>query len=360
MVLAEKVARSSQGWISRTERREKSPPVQLIGWLVYLLPAMGCWIWPGMSFADGFGPFPVRNFQPTQLLFLGMPGDRATVLKRGTLDVRIELADTSTVFNEKNPQSSAVMKLETLRSGLFLRYGLTDRLEVAMEVPALYRFRGTLEGVITMTERATTGLAPVRKALQQTGYAYTVSQGGNTLFRGGQDQLGLGDMSFTSKYQLVRQSETLPAISMRVAVKAPTGDASRVFGSGHPDVGVGLAIEKTFASRWIVYVNANEMFPTGQVAGLHPQPVFSSVTALEYLWSDHVSFTAQFDYYSSAFHGTGIRVLDRGVTELVAGFSYRLRPNLLWQVYGVENVDFITGGAADFTLSTVVMYRFES
>ena len=53
-----------------------------------------------------------------------------------------------------------------------------------------------------------------------------------------------------------------------------------------------------------------------------------------------------------------MQVLDKGVTEAVGGFSYRLRPNVLWQVYGVENLDFIRGSAADFTLSTVVTYRF--
>jgi len=46
------------------------------------------------------------------------------------------------------------------------------------------------------------------------------------------------------------------------------------------------------------------------------------------------------------------------VTEAVAGFNYRLQKNVLWQVYGVENLDFITGAAADFTLSTVMTYHF--
>jgi hypothetical protein len=35
-------------------------------------------------------------------------------------------------------------------------------------------------------------------------------------------------------------------------------------------------------------------------------------------------------------------------------------PELLWQLYGIENLDFITGSAADFTVSTVVTYRFRS
>jgi hypothetical protein len=81
---------------------------------------------------------------------------------------------------------------------------------------------------------------------------------------------------------------------------------------------------------------------------------------VEYLWSENLSFTTQFDYYSSPFHGTGTPMLDNGVTESVLGFSYRLTQHLLWQGYGVENLDFITGSAADFTLSTLLTYRFEA
>lgn len=329
-------------------------------WFLCLVAAGGLWAWPRSSFAEGFGPFPVRNFQPIQMLFLGMPGDRATVLRAGALDVRVELADTAAIFNELNPQSSTVMKFETLRSGLFFRYGATDRLEVAMEVPVLYRYQGILNGAITGMERATTGLSGPRRDLRNLGYADTVSLGSRTAFHGGQDQLGVGDISLTGKYQFLRQTESLPAMSLRVAVKAPSGDASRVFGSGHPDAGVGLALEKAFLSRWVAYGNVNGVFPGGPVGGLDPRPIISAMTAVEYLWSEYMSFTMQFDYYSSAFHGTGLKVLDRGATEVVLGFSYRLQPHLLWQVYGVENVDFITGGSADFTLSTVLTYRFES
>lgn len=48
------------------------------------------------------------------------------------------------------------------------------------------------------------------------------------------------------------------------------------------------------------------------------------------------------------------------MTEGMLGFSYRLRTQLLWQVYAVENLDFIVGSTADFTLSTVVTFQFGS
>ena len=307
---------------------------------------------------DGYGPFPVRNFQPIQVMILGMFGDRAAVVKKGTLDVRVELADTSTIFDDRTPPTTATMKFEQVRSGLFLRYGMTDRLEVGVEVPALYRYQGILGGMITQVERLTSGVAPARAALSNRGFAYSLTKNNRTLFSGGDGDLGLGDITLFGKYQLLSEGEKKPAVSLRLAVKAPSGDSGRFFGSGHADVGMGLAVEKKVVDRVMLYGNLNGIFPTGSISGLTLQPAMSGLVAAEYLWSPALSLTAQFDYYSSPFHGTGSPVLDEGVTEVAAGFNYRLRNNLLWQVYGVENLDFIRGGAADFTLSTVMTYRF--
>ena len=329
--------------------------------ILYFVCLIGlCFGLPLVAGAEGFGPFPVRNFQALDQLVLAMPGERAAVLKKGDFDVRLEVANTASIARDQEEQADVTMKFETVRTGLFLRYGLTDRLEIGLEVPGYHRYRGFMEEPIIAVERGTTGISPARKALRETAYAFNVAHGGRTLFQGSKGATGLGDLSFYGKYQLLKETSTLPALSIRAGVKAPTGDTDQVFGSGHPDAGIGLALDKTFATGWILYANVNGVFPTGQIAGLPLQPVMSGLVAVEYLWTENFSITVQFDYYSPPFHGTGTRVLDKGVTESVLGMSYRLLPGLLWQVYGIENVDFITGSAADFTLSTVLTYQFRS
>ncbi len=324
----------------------------IVGGFLFCLP------WPASG--EGAGPFPVRNFQALNLLVLAMPGERAEVIKKGVFDFRLELAETANIARDETDQAIARMKFETLRSGAFFRYGITNRFEVAMEIPVIYRWPGFMEGAIIGVERATSGEAPARTAMKNFGYVFDVRTGDRTLFAGQDGKMGLGDISFYGKYQVLRESSTVPAMSLRVGVKAPTGDASEVFGSGHPDIGIGLAVEKTVGSRFILYGNLNGVLPTGRIAGLPLHPVVSGIAAVEYLWSDALSFTAQFDYYSSPYHGTGTQVLNKGVTEAVLGFSYRFTRNLLWQAYGVENLDFIRGSAADFTFSTLVTLRFGS
>lgn len=310
--------------------------------------------------AEGFGPFPVRNFQPFQQMVLSLPGDRAAVVKPGTVDVRLELAETASIYNENSPQTSITVKFETLRSGLFLRYGVMDRLELGLEVPMLYRYQGFMDGAITTTERVTTGLNPARAAFKNNNFLFNTTRNGQTMMNGGPGAMGLGDTTLMSKYQLLMEGAVMPAVSLRGAVKLPTGDQSAFFGSGSPDFGLGLAVEKLVAGRWILYANVTGVVPTGTIAGLGLKPTLSGLAAIEYLWSENLSITAHFDFYTSPFSGTNSAVLDHGVTESVLGFSYRVAPRFLWQVYGVENLDFIRGSASDFTVSTVLTYRFES
>ena len=315
---------------------------------------------PASVGAEGFGPFPVRNFQAFQQLVLSLPGDRATVVKPGTLDLRLELAETASIYNETSSQTNVTAKFETLRSGLFLRYGATDRLELGLEVPVLYRYQGFMNGAITGVERATTGLNPARDALRNTNFVFNVTRNGQTIMSGGPGAMGLGETTLMSKYQLLTEGAAMPAVSLRGAVKLPTGDQSDFFGSGSPDFGLGLAVEKLVAGRWILYGNLTGVVPTGTIAGIGLHPTLSGLVAIEYLWSENLSITTHFDAYSSPFSGTGSPVFDKGVTEVVLGFSYRVAPHFLWQMYAVENLDFPTGSAADFTISTVFTYRFES
>lgn len=315
---------------------------------------------PALVGAEGFGPFPVRNFQPFQHLVLGLPGDRAAVVKPGTVDVRLELAETASIYNDTTPPINVAVKFETLRSGLFLRYGATDKLELGLEVPVLYRYQGFMNGAITAVERATTGLNPAQAAFSNTNFLFNVTRNGRTIMGGGPGAMGLGDTILMSKYQFLTEGAVMPAVSLRGAVKLPTGDQAAFFGSGSPDFGLGLAAEKLVAGRWLLYANMTGVVPTGTIAGFGLRPTFSGLAAIEYLWSENLSITTHFNYYSSPFSGTGSPVFDQSVTETVLGFSYRVLPHFLWQVYAVENLDFITGSAADFTLSTVFTYRFES
>jgi len=309
----------------------------------------------------GGGPFPTRNYNPVQLLFLSLSPERATTLSQGTYEVRLEVAESNTILIESTSRVDAILKFETFRSSWQLKYGLTDRLEVGLEVPFLYRDGGFLDPFIISVEKSISHLNPDRIRFTDGKFGgYVIQRDGKTIISGQNRQSGLGDVVLSGKYLVLVEGERQPALALRGAVKLPTGDFDRAFGSGDPDVGVGLALQKTLGNRWVFYLNTSVVFPGGNFGAtdLTLKPIYTASLAGEFLWTSRFSVVGQIDYDTTPFHGTGIRILDHGVSEGALGLNYRIRPHLLWQLYGIENFNNPIGAAADFTLATDVAYRF--
>lgn len=312
----------------------------------------------------GQGLVPVRNDQPIQGLSLQMPGESALPVKRGEWQVRADFAETSTILREVTPTVNALLKLNQLRSALDIRYGTPiENVEVGLEVASRYNHSGGIDGLITTVERLVprqaivADQAPPRDRLKQAGYLYLLQRNGLTLLNPPNHAFGLSDAVLHTKALIVTEGVYAPAVSLRAAVKVPIGDRSRGFGTGVADLGVGVALQKTLFNRMALYVNANEIFPTGHYLGLALRGYFTSVVGVEFMATHKFSITGQLDYYQSPFRHTGVKILDHGVTEAVLALGYRFTPNFLWQAYAVENLDLIRDSAADLTLGTVLTYR---
>lgn len=334
---------------------------QRSGWLVWSV-LMGILLGPsiGAEAAEiyvGQGLVPVRNFQPLQGLSLQMPVDSAMPLKSGELNLRANVAETSTILRETTATGMALLKFGQLRSAFDIRYGTAmEGVEVGLEFASLYRHSSGLDGLVTAVEALVGRPAPLRQQLKNQGYAFSLGSG-NTTLNPPNDAFGLTDIVAHVKALLVAEGKYAPATSLRVALKVPVGDRTRAFGTGVADLGVGLSLQKTVWNRVGLYVNLNEMLPTGHYSGLALRGYFTAVTGVEFMATPKFSVTGQFDYYQSPFGNTGLKLLDHGVTEAVLAFGYRFTPNLLWQIYGVENLDFIRDSAADVTIGTALTYR---
>ena len=130
--------------------------------------------------AEGFGPLPTRNFSPVQNLFLGMPAERATTLRKGTAQVRLESAQSNSVFDDGRfgeVDGRSLVKMEQGRTALDLRYGMTEKLETGLEIPLLYRTKGFLEPIIEGIEAVTID-GVVRNRLEDVPFAYQIQSNG--------------------------------------------------------------------------------------------------------------------------------------------------------------------------------------
>ena len=178
--------------------------------------------------------------------------------------------------------------------------------------PGYHRYRGFMEEPIIGVERGTTGISPARKALRETAMRSILPTVVARCFTARRVRQDWAIFRFHGKSTAERNLDARPcrfAWASKPRPAIPTNLRQWASGYRHRP-----GLDKTFATGWIPYAN-ERVFPTGQIAGLDLQPVMSGLVAVEYLWTDNFSITAQFDYYSPPFHGTGTRVLDKGVTD---------------------------------------------
>jgi hypothetical protein len=114
---------------------------------------------------------------------------------------------------QQNRDDVADLDLEMLRTVIDLRYGLRSNVELGLEIPFLFTYSGILDGFIEDAEG----------------------------FFG-------------------RERAWRPALSLRAAVKLPTGSTSRAFGSGEADGSVGVLLQQSLG-RVTLYINGDITFP---------------------------------------------------------------------------------------------------
>lgn len=306
----------------------------------------------------GFGPAPMRNYQPIQLIFLNLPVERARTLAAGTLEAHLETVESNTIATVSNPQVQGQLKLETNRTVIGAKFGVWPGLDVGVDIPFLSHFGGMLDSVIDPIEHALGTFNPERDLYPDNSFgAFLVRQGNTTVFQGKRQVFELGDIWFSAKQEVWSRAHW-PLVSLRAAIKAPTGRASAVFGSGHPDFGLGFAAEQQPLPWLILYADLAGIFPVGPItpARLTLHPALNQAVAAEaqVLWP-WFSLLLQQELYTSPLHGNGTRILDGTVVELTWGANARVGPTT-FQLAMVDNISPVAT-AADFSVLLRVGYE---
>jgi len=306
---------------------------------------------------DGFGPAPVRNYQPIQLIFLNLPFERARVIAPGHFDLHVETVETNEIATTQAPGIDSALKFETNRTVLGATYGVRPGLELGVDLPFLSRFGGFLDPFIDAVEHAFGTFNPERGLYPDNSFGdFFVRDGNTTLFAGRHEAFQLGDIWFSGKQEILPQPG-YPLVSLRAAIKAPTGSTDNVFGSGHPDFGLGLAAEYQALSWLMLYGDLAGIFPVGTVTSerLTLNPFVNEAIAAEAGVFRDFSLLVQQELYTSPIHGTGTRLLDGTVVEITGGANLRWGPALL-QLAFVDNVSPVLA-SADFSMMLRASYR---
>jgi len=302
------------------------------------------------------GPLPTRNFQPIQLIFLNLPFEGAATARPGEFVFRLDSAEINEIATTQGPVQSA-LKFEANRTVIGLRYGLAPGWEVGLDMPFISRFGGFLDPFIDLVEGIFGAGNPERDLYPNNSFGdFYVRKGATTLFDGGKETLYPGDLWVSVKRE-IHLGEGLPLLALRGAVKAPTGSAGKVTGSGKPDFGLGVAAEHRPLQRLKLYLNLSLVYPVGPItpARLTLNPIFTQSFAAELALTRRITALLHQAVYTSPMHGTGTRLLDGTPVEIGLGLNFAVTPGLGLQLLAIDNVSPVEP-AADFSLLGVVRY----
>jgi len=296
------------------------------------------------------GPISIVNQSPVQLLFLQPIPDRAKTLPKGDGSIGLNTTITNTLVSQKSERYTGAVDMETIRTSLEVSYGVTPCLELGLSLPVAHYYSGFMDKPIREVERMFGKIRKVRQEEDANEFAYVVKKDDKVFMSGSKNSTGMGDIVLRAKKNVRDEGNVWPCLSARVAVKLPTGDEDRAFGSGKVDWGLGLLLQKNM-NRMNAYFNVDVTFPGDAFddAGISLREFYTIMIGAEYKLTPRSSALAQINWITRPFKDTGLEMLDKRIFELLVGLNYFTKSGIFIQTGGIEDMFDSCESGADFT-----------
>ena len=189
---------------------------------------------------------PLRNQNPFLQIFGLPPFQSAQLATRNAFDLQMSVdivnhADSATTATE-----DAVIDGESYFLTVSMRRSLSDRLEVGFDLPLVSHQEGFLDSAIKDWHDLL-GLSNSKRRGVNDQLAYRYSSGGQTLYELDSPTAGIGDIQLTAAMPLRKADEASAlSVSLRSAIKLPTGSADELSGSGAADFSLGLYASNSY------------------------------------------------------------------------------------------------------------------
>jgi hypothetical protein len=182
---------------------------------------------------------PDRDNGPLSGLF-GFPQSReGSRLKPAGNDAwEMYVSVSSHSMREMNDGESLLLDGETRRLGLTYRRGISEKLELGLELPWVFHESGSLDSFIDGWHSAFGLPRGIRDERPQDQLLFRYRDA-DRQFSLNRNTHGLGDVRLLGGWQLGHTRNSSSAL--RFGVKFPTGDSKRLLGSGSMDLSLGIA-----------------------------------------------------------------------------------------------------------------------
>lgn len=317
----------------------------------------------GICFSHvGYGPLALYSQSPFQALRLGIRPRTPSTLGRGQWEVRASSTWVNVWAVDRQvsaPDREYLLDYETLQTAVSAAHGITDTVEIDVELQGMSRFGGTMDGFV---------------------------QGFHDLFgidQGGRDEVPRGDFSielapddgespvslgtsdrgtFSRSLQVSIQHNVtcgttrLPAFSYAATVRRETVDIDRFDGGAGLDLGLSVAVARRFGRYYLYGTFGYAWFGSEDFRGLVLEDTqLTALAAVEWRFGVRQSLLLQ------ALVTQGV-VADFGPfsdasTELTFGYKWELRHKGVLEAGLIENVLAFDNGP-DFGVHVGYSQRF--
>ena len=293
------------------------------------------------------------NLFSGRTMFLIMPAVPAEHLEKGETKVRF-LTNFSSVYQVHDENGYAInADYEITEVTAIIAHQLTEKIELEAMLRSFHLQAGRADDELNDFHDFFGLSKGVRGDVPSDQYANTFSKDGKTIYETKKNRLGLGDIIFLVKLKAKDETKKIPAVSVLLALKAPTGDRSLGYTSRSWDPGAGVAMSKQLTKDLKAHLNIGVAVPGHSPDIENLTAVYSSMTALEYYVNKWLSVVLQTNYSTSPFARYDFEGVNADSFTGGIGFHIRL-PNHLQlhfhftdEFYNSGDTDYVFGFAID-------------
>lgn len=330
---------------------------------------------------DLLAPLPVRDQFLLGNGFLSFTPEAPRVLERGAWCVAFTASDANTfaksawishslegrsarsealkTLSDTRFQSSNVLFLvdgETHRSDLTFTRGVDGDLELRVAVPLITTGGGWSDGAIESVHHALRLGNAERESLRRNTETVYLRHDGVTYVRSRGNDVALGDVAISAKYELTPMEERQTNLSLVTAVELPTGNARTLDGSGAIDAGLELV-----ASRDYPHTRINASIAILRLGGnaaldLHSQFVIAHTVSIAQQITKSAAVVAQLTVSESPFRQLDVPEFSRRSYQLSTGVRRQIGSVIVHAAF-IENV-LNFENSADAGISWGISRRF--
>ena len=307
-------------------------------------------------------PFYLRDQGPFSQVFGVPPAEGGTLVPAGKLDGRFGIDLANSDSGAWLPRETLELDGETHRYTVALRYGLTDRVELGLDIPYIDFNGGILDGFMDDFHKAIGRPTTQNPAKEKNRIVFYYARNGVAEIDSRMRNSGFGDLMLSVAVPLLRgEGASSRSVALRAALKLPTGDPDTLRGSGGTDFSLRIAAsDGATLSAWRItlYAAGGVLFMGKGEVLTEQQRNFAGFGTVGFGWSalDWLALKLQLDMHSAFYRDSDVVVLNSDVYQLAGGFSFALPRDTTLDLCMSDNVGEET--SPDITFHLDVRKRF--